>query len=174
MDVSDPEVRADRTFEICVFELSNPATEPPDISEPIPCYLLTNPFLAEIQTFWYDPGRAEGMASYAVMEHLGAQYFRDFRELRATESMFQFFYRDPSGDTVATIFCYDDPRGGVWTLDLEGERLKVYEEAVNSGRAAPPTHKFFEELGGRYHGVDCQCPELEEVRRCIPLQRTDD
>ncbi|KAL8857392.1 MAG: hypothetical protein Q9178_006019 [Gyalolechia marmorata] len=175
LDVSGPELRAYRALEICVFELKNSATEPPDISKPVPCYLLTNPSLTEIQTFWYDPGRAEGMASYALMEQLGAQYFRDFRESRATDSMFQFFYRDMSRNAVPTIFCYDDPRVGVWTLDLEGERLKGYEEAMKSGRAVPPTHKLFEELGGRYHGkADCQCPELEEVMRCVPLQTADD
>ncbi|KAL8897237.1 MAG: hypothetical protein Q9207_007318, partial [Kuettlingeria erythrocarpa] len=163
LDGSDPEHRGYRGLDICVFELNqNSATEAPDISKPIPCYLLTNPSLTEMQTFWYDPGRAEGMASYAVMEQLGAQYFWDFRESRATESMFHFLHRDTSRNAVTTIFCYDDPRVGVWTLRLEGERLKGYEEALKSGRAVPPTHKLFEELGGRYHAkADCQCPELE-------------
>ncbi|KAL8882400.1 MAG: hypothetical protein Q9198_000594 [Flavoplaca austrocitrina] len=175
-DSSDPEIDyAYRTLEICVFELNNPATEPPDISVPIPCYLLINPSLAEIQTFWYDPGRAEGLAPYAVMEHLGAQYFWDFRESRKTEGMLQLFYRDTSSKAVTTIFCYDDPRVGVWTLALEGERLEGYEAATNSGRAVPPTHKLFEELGGRYHSkADCHCPGLEEVMRCVPLQPEED
>ena len=104
------------------------------------------------------------MASCAVMQDLGAQYFVDFGESRVADSMFQFLYRDPSRDAVATIFCYDDPRGGVWTLDLEGDRLKGYERGREGG-ALGPSYKVFEEFGGRYHGTDCECPELEEVRR---------
>ncbi|KAL9025554.1 MAG: hypothetical protein Q9180_007645 [Flavoplaca navasiana] len=175
-DSSDPEIfYAYRTLEICVFELNNAATDPPNISMPVPCYLLINPSLAEIQTFWYDPGRAEGLVPYAVMEQLGAQYFWDFRESRETDSMFQFFYSDPSNKGVSTIFCYDDPRVGVWALDLVGEKLKGYEEATNSGRAGPPSHKLFQELGGRYHSkADCHCPELELVMRGFPLQTEDD
>ncbi|KAL9632378.1 MAG: hypothetical protein Q9204_003822 [Flavoplaca sp. TL-2023a] len=176
LDASDPEIDyAYSTLEIYVFELNNPATRPPDISVPIPCYLLINPSLVEIQTLWYDPGQAEGLAPYAVMERLGAQYFWDFRESRETEGMFQLFYRDTSSKAVTTIFCYDDPRVGVWTLDLVGESLKGYEEAMNSGRAVPPTHKLIKELRGRYHSkADCHCPEIEEVMRCVPLQPEDD
>ena len=63
----------------------------------------------------------------------------------------------------------------MWALDLVGEKLKGYEEAMNSGRVVPPSHKLFEELGGRYHSkADCQCPELELVMRGFPLMTEDD
>ena len=165
MDVSDPDIRADQTFEICVFELVNAATDPPDFSKLIPCYILTNPSLVEIQRFWFDPGRANGMASYAVMEELGAQYLEDFRQSTATQTMFLMFYRDTSQDMIATAFNYDDPRGGVWVLKLEREQLEEYEEAAMSGAFGEKPWKLDEKFGAQYYTSERDCPELEDAKR---------
>ena len=94
MDNSDPEIRAEGNFEICVFELSNASTDTPDTFKPTPCYLLTNLSLTGIQIFWYNPGRADDMTSYTVVEDLGAQYFVKFREPRVADLMFRFLYHD--------------------------------------------------------------------------------
>ncbi|KAL8653689.1 MAG: hypothetical protein Q9210_001958 [Variospora velana] len=89
------------------------------------------------------------------MEALGAQYLGDIRQSSATERMFQFFYRDTSNDKMATAFCYDDPRGGFWELDLQGEAYTRYHEEVMSGKLEGPEWKVFERFGGKWHGVGC-------------------
>ncbi|KAI4265696.1 MAG: hypothetical protein L6R35_007061 [Caloplaca aegaea] len=165
----DPGIRAYRTLSICVFERPNAPNDPPDVFVPIPCYLLTNPSLAEIQTFWHRGlnDDDDGTASYAIMEALGAQHIDDIRQSSMTEQLFLIFYRDTSRDKMATMFCYDDPRGGFWALDLQGEAYRPYHEEVMSGTVVGPEWKLFERFGGKWHEEGCECEGFEEVKKFV-------
>ncbi|KAI4123959.1 MAG: hypothetical protein LQ341_007129, partial [Variospora aurantia] len=86
------------------------------------------------------------------MEALGAQHFDDIRQSSMTEQLFIIFYYSTGRNATATIFCYDDPRGGFWALDLQGEVSRLYHEEVTSGKCMGPSEwKLFERFGGKWH-----------------------
>ena len=151
------------TLYIGLFELTDPYEKHPNVSEYIPYYVLRNPSLVEVQKFWYDPRREDGVAAISLMKDLGAQYFKDFRDCRQANALFQglFMRVEPCADAIR--FNYDDPRGGIWVVGPQNAKEQSdFQDALN---ALPPGrgYEVFEAFGGRYHDDHESCPEIMAI-----------